>query len=244
MINKSVISMSGGLDSTMLAMTLLDAGKEVHAYAFDYGQRHNVELEKLKANIRFLAKVKNLPITLQVINLRDVFNESVSSLHGTDKDIPTGDYGEENMKSTVVENRNVIFATIIYGKALSWSKRAGDDIEITLGIHGGDHCLYKDTTPESRNAVAKACKVSNWGSERVSYNAPFVNIPKSEVLKRGLIAMKNLHFTANEIEEVLRNTHSCYNPDRYGRSCGKCGTCRERLESFKTLGWTDPIEYV
>lgn len=243
MINKAVISMSGGLDSTMLAMTLLDEGKEVHAYAFDYGQRHNIELEKLKTNMEFL-RSKKLPITLQIINLKDVFNESVSSLHGTDKDIPTGDYGEENMKSTVVENRNVIFATIIYGKALSWSKKTDDNVEITLGIHGGDHCLYKDTTPESRDAVAEACRVSNWGSEKISYDAPFVNIPKSEVLKRGLIAMKNMKFTPEDVEKVLKNTHSCYSPDERGRSCGKCGTCKERLESFKVLGLEDPVEYV
>ena len=114
---KAVISMSGGLDSTCLAMMILSEGYEVKAYAFDYGQKHDIELKKLKKNIKYLQK-KNLPITLQVINLKDVFSDSNSSLRGVG-DIPQADYDEQSMKSTVVENRNVIFSSIIYSKALS-----------------------------------------------------------------------------------------------------------------------------
>ena len=80
MKRKVVISMSGGLDSTMLAMYWLGQGYEVKAYAFDYGQKHDIELTKLKRNIKFLQK-KELPIQLQVINLRDCFSDSASSLH-------------------------------------------------------------------------------------------------------------------------------------------------------------------
>lgn len=237
-MKKAVISMSGGLDSTCLAMKLLNEGYEVKAYAFDYGQKHSIELEKLKNNIELLHK---FPITLQIINLKDVFNDSCSSLNGVGE-IPQADYDEESMKSTVVENRNVIFSSIIYGKALSWANKTGEDVIITLGIHGGDHALYPDTTEESFQAAAHLFKISNWGSERVTYNAPFVNINKAGVLKEGLDSMEKMGLTDLEINEILKNTHSCYDPVD-GKSCGKCGTCKERLEAFESNLLKDPIQY-
>lgn len=241
--NKVVLSMSGGLDSTMLALYWLARGTEVKAYAFDYGQKHDIELKKLKKNVKFLQK-KGLPIDLQVINLRDCFADSASSLHkGSGTDIPKGHYEDDNMKSTVVENRNIIFSSIIYGKALAWSKKTNEDIIISLGIHAGDHTIYPDTTVESREAAAHTFKISNWGSERVSYVAPFETLPKDQVLMSGMGAMKSLEFTARERNQVLKNTHSCYDPNEKGESCGVCGTCTERIEAFAELGMVDPIKY-
>lgn len=243
MSNKVVVSMSGGLDSTMLAMYWLGQGYEVKAYAFDYGQKHDIELTKLKRNIKFLQK-KELPIQLQVINLRDCFSDSASSLHKKGGNIPKGDYDGENMNSTVVENRNIIFSSIIYGKALAWSKKTESDVIISLGIHAGDHALYPDTTQESFEAAAHTFKISNWGSERVTYEAPFVNMTKATLLNTGLSRMKDLGFKKSDINRVLKNTHSCYDPNSLGESCGKCGTCVERLEAFEKVGWKDPVAYM
>lgn len=242
---KAVISLSGGLDSTMLLMTLLSGDYEVRAYAFDYGQKHTIELEKVQKNIKFLQEVKHLPVTLQVINLRDCFSDSASSLYsGNDENIPQGHYEEESMKSTVVENRNVIFSSIIYGKALGWANKTQDNVVITLGIHAGDHTIYPDTTPDSQEAAKHLFKISNWGSERVDYIAPFAHVSKSRVLEMGVEAMAEMNFWDTEIDYVLSNTHSCYSPDEKGRSCGKCGTCVERLEAFEVCGMCDPIKYV
>lgn len=241
MSKKAVISMSGGLDSTCLALNLLSEGYEVKAYGFLYGQKHSLELAKLEKNINFL-KDRNLPITLRLINLKDVFNESNSSLNGVGE-IPKEDYGESNMKSTVVENRNVIFSSIIYSKALSWANKTQDNVKITLGIHGGDHELYPDCTEESYKAAEHLFKISNWSSERVNYDAPFVNCTKAEVLNIGIQSMRDLGMSDDEINEVLVNTHSCYDPNENGESCGKCGTCKERLEAFRQNGWEDPIKY-
>lgn len=241
--NKVVLSMSGGLDSTMLAVYWLARGNEVRAYAFDYGQKHDIELKKLKKNIKFLQE-KNLPITLQVINLRDCFADSASSLHkGSGEDIPKGHYEDDNMKSTVVENRNIIFSSIIYGKALAWSKKTNEDVIISLGIHAGDHTIYPDTTPESREAAAHTFKISNWGSERVSYVAPFETLTKDQVLDMGVSSMAKMDFNIKEIWKVLKYTHSCYDPNEKGESCGVCGTCTERIEAFEKLGMIDPIKY-
>ena len=179
MSKKAVISLSGGLDSTMLLMTLLNEGYEVRAYAFDYGQKHTIELEKVQKNIHFLQEEKHLPVTLQIINLRDCFSDSASSLYsGNTEDIPQGHYKEESMRSTIVENRNVIFGSIIYGKALGWANKTQEDVVITLGIHAGDHTIYPDTTPESQEAARNLFKISNWGSERVDYIAPFAYYSK------------------------------------------------------------------
>ena len=242
MANKAVISLSGGLDSTMLLMHLLAEGKEVRAYSFDYGQKHDIELKKVKKNIKFL-QAKGLPVTHQVINVRDCFSDSASSLAKGGADIPKGDYSVENQSSTVVENRNIIFSAIIYGKALAWSKKDDCDVEITLGIHAGDHSVYPDTTQESFEAAKHCYEISNWGSERVEYIAPFVNLEKYALLADGMSSMAGLGFKMSEINRVLRNTHSCYDPNEKGESCGECGTCKERLEAFTKIKKKDPIKY-
>ena len=242
MSKKAVISLSGGMDSTCLLLHLLQQGYEVHSYSFYYGQKHKVELEKVKNNVGFL-QGKGYKLTHQIINLEDAFSESTSSLHQGGEEIPEGHYEDENMKSTVVENRNIIFSSIVYGKALSWANKTGDNVVITLGLHSGDHAIYPDCRPESQEMAKELFRISNWNSEKVDYIAPFINIDKAGVLKAGLNAMKAIQFNEDEISEVLRNTHTCYNPNEEGESCGKCGSCTERLEAFKKNGIIDPIKY-
>lgn len=242
MTNKAVISLSGGLDSTMLLMHLLSEGMQVRAYGFSYGQKHDVELSKAALTIDLLQK-KGFQVTFQTIDLEAVFSDSASSLHKGGEEIPSGHYQEENMKSTVVENRNVIFSSIVYGKALGWANKTQDNVLITLGLHQGDHAIYPDCTAESQQMARELFRISNWGSERVDYIAPFNDTDKTGVLSRGLQAMKKMGLDQQEIDFILAHTHSCYNPDEQGRSCGVCGTCTERLEAFANNGMKDPIEY-
>ena len=240
---RAIISLSGGLDSTCLLMKLLADGYHVKSYSFDYGQKHDIELKKVVNNIKFLQE-KGFDVAHQIINLKDCFSDSASSLHkDSGIEIPEGQYQEESMKSTVIENRNVIFSSIIYGKALSWANKVKDKVVITLGIHAGDHTIYRDCTPESQEMARELFRISNWGSENVDYIAPFVNIDKSQVLSEGINSMKKLNFNNDEINYILKNTHTCYNPDKEGRSCGKCGSCNERLEAFEKNNMVDPIEY-
>lgn len=241
--NKAVLSCSGGLDSSCLLLKLLAEGKEVRCYSFDYGQKHRVELERIKKNIEFLQN-KGLPVTHQIVNMVDVFSGNTSSLvASTGKDIPHGHYAAENMKSTVVPLRNVLFSAVVFSKAINWAVESGENVIISLGIHAGDHTIYPDCRPESREACEHAFRISDWNADKVAYEAPFVNIDKGEVLAEGLKAMKTLGFTDEERDSFLGNTHTCYDPDPEGRSCGKCGSCTERLEAFEKNGLKDPIEY-
>lgn len=240
--NKVVISLSGGLDSTMLLMYYLAKGFDVKAYSFDYGQKHNIELYLVQQNVRYL-KSMGYNIEHQIINLKDCFSDSVSTLHENGGDIPHERYDEDSQKSTVVEQRNVIFSSIIFGKALSWSKRTDSDVIISLGIHANDTSTYPDTTPESFEAARHLFKISNWGSERVDYEAPFQYLKKDEVLRAGIDAMNYLEFEDDDKEYILKHTHSCYDPDKNGKSCGLCGTCQERIACFALNDMIDPIEY-
>ncbi len=242
-MKKAVISLSGGLDSTCLLLELLAQGYEVRAYGFDYGQKHSIELTKVKKNIKLLQDL-GYRVTHQIINLRDCFSDSASSLHTGGEKIPEGHYADESMKSTVVENRNIIFSAIVYGKALGWANKTQDNVLISLGLHNGDHAIYPDCRPESQEMAKELFRISNWGSERVDYDAPFININKGEVLHRGLVAMNVLGMSKDIQMEILKNTHSCYAPDSEGRACGKCGTCVERLEAFEQNNLKDPAEYV
>ena len=160
--------MSGGLDSTSLALYMLSQGYEIRAYSFNYGQKHDVELSLVKKNIVYLQS-KGYPIVHQTIDLRDAFSDSSSSLHKGGDTIPEGDYRDETMKSTVVENRNVIFSSIIYGKALAWANKTQSDVVITLGLHAGDHCFAKETkilTPDGLKTITEL----KCGDEVYSWN--------------------------------------------------------------------------
>lgn len=235
-----VISLSGGMDSSSLLAASIPQYDAVYAYAFDYGQRHRIELEKCQELVNFLNQ-NGHPIHLQILNVRDVFSDSQSAL-GTGKvlEVPKEEYNPENLKATVVENRNVIFSSIIYGKALALSKKYDADVDIMLGVHANDNSTYLDCRPESVEMSKELYRISNYGSERIEYKAPFVHCTKSQVLEQGVAGLKALGLDPAEFYQF---TSSCYDPVD-GKACGKCATCLDRLEAFKANGLVDPIEYV
>lgn len=239
---KVILSLSGGLDSTMLMLYYLNKGYEVHGVSFKYGQKHAVELQKVQNNVKFLQE-RGLPVTHQIVDLTTAFAYSASSLHQGGEEIPTGHYADENMKSTVVENRNVIFSSIVYGIALGIAKKEDRDVIISQGVHAGDHTIYPDCRPESVAMARELYRISNWDSERVDFETPFVLLDKGQVLREGINAMMDMGFQAEDFEYVLENTHTCYNPDSEGRACGRCGSCTERLEAFASNDLQDPAAY-
>lgn len=270
----AVLSFSGGLDSSTLLLRLLREDYEVLAISFDYGQKHKIELEKAKELVEYLNKSlikeyrtdrtpeefgkvypKIIHKVIELKGLAELFN---SALVEGGEEVPEGEYEEENMKDTFVPNRNKIFSSIIQAVALSISEKENEEVKIALGIHGGDHSLYPDTTQEFRDADYKAFKVGNWGSEKVEYFTPYIKNSKDEVLEDGVRSCNilGLHFN-----DVYSKTFSSYKPVRIEYSRGgtmegmrngpevkfysdyKSSTSIERINAFITLGIPDPIDY-
>lgn len=235
-----ILSLSGGMDSTSLLIHFLAKGFEVKALSFNYGQKHKIELVKVQENLKYL-KEKGYEIEHNIIDLSILGKLYNSALTSSDIAVPEGHYAEENMKATVVPNRNAIFSSIIYGYALSIAEKTGEKVYISLGIHAGDHDIYPDCRQEFRDAINYAFKIGNWGSEKIEYVTPFINYNKADILK-GLEGDASI-LDLNPIQ-ILENTNTCYQPNKKGEACGKCGSCVERIEAFDKICWIDPIKYV
>ena len=215
---KSVAIYSGGLDSTVLLQHLLAMGDEVLALSIDYGQRHRVELEHAR---RITGK---LGVEWQLADLRGILHLiDGSSLTNASIAVPHGHYAAENMKTTVVPNRNMIMLAVAGGWAIS---RHAD--RLAYGAHSGDHTIYPDCRPEFAAAVGTALSLADW--HRVELVTPFIGWTKEEIVRRG--AQLKVDFAA---------TWSCYEGGQL--HCGKCGTCYERREAFQRAGITDPTTY-
>lgn len=215
---RAVIILSGGMDSSTLLYDIIEQGYEVFAISFNYNQKHKVELEMAKKIC------KKLNILHKVLDL-SVLNEiAPSALTRDDWKVPEGHYADENMKQTVVPNRNMVLLSL----AASYAIGIGAT-KIFYGAHAGDHQIYPDCRKEFIDAMREVFKLCDW--QQISLIALYWNINKIDIVKRGI-----------ELGVDYSLTHTCYNP-KEGKSCGKCGSCTERLEAFKLNGVKDPIEY-
>lgn len=240
-LKKAVLSCSGGMDSTGLLLNLLANDYEVEVINFDYGSKqNNIELKRLSDNIKYLQD-HNLPVIMHHVDISSIMGLYYSSLTSKDIEVPEGHYQEESMKSTVVPNRNSIFAALIYGLALSISQRDKCEVSISLGVHSGDHAIYPDCRPDYIMSLYELFGKGNWDSENVKLYVPYINEDKTFILKDTFVSCKKLNL---DFDTVLSNTMTCYKPNENGESCGKCGSCTERLEAFRNIGLTDPVTYV
>lgn len=239
-MNDVVISLSGGMDSTGLLIKLLNEKRKIYALSFFYGQKHSIELEKLKQNIKYL-KEKGFSLEHNIIDLSSIMRLFYSALIDKDFKVPEGNYVDENMKQTVVPNRNAIFSSLIFGYALSLATKENKNIDIALGVHSGDHVIYPDCRPEFYEAIEKTFKMGNWDSEKVNYYLPYMKEDKFFILTSSI---KNCDDLGLDFTIIFSNTNTCYAPNDKGESCGKCGSCSERLEAFKKLGIKDPVTYI
>jgi 7-cyano-7-deazaguanine synthase len=274
MKKQAVLSLSGGMDSSSLLLHLLANGYEVTALGFDYGQKHKVELERAKSLVEYLngcsqrAKQdqlgtitvtgENFPlVNFQIIKLDGLSTLLNSALVTGGADVPEGHYEQDNMKDTVVPNRNKIFSSIIQAVALSVAtKNVGDDctvgqpVAIAMGIHAGDHAIYPDCRQEFRDIDFEAFKAGNWDSELVYHYTPYLDVTKFEILEDGLRACEQLGL---DFDQVYKRTNTSYKPifirhswsDTQGNwySDYKSAASVERIEAFIKLGRPDPVEY-
>lgn len=208
---------SGGLDSTVLLYYLLSKKYIVECLGINYGQKHKKELNSAQY---FCKKEKIKYDILDLKSIGKLFNNNVLTTLST---VPEGHYASENMKKTVVPNRNMIMLSIAAGMAIDKNFD-----KISFAGHAGDHTIYPDCRPDFVRKMNFTLKSANWN--QVSIFAPFIYIDKTEIVKIG-----------NKLSDELYKTWSCYN----GRDlhCGKCGTCVERKEAFKLANIKDLTKY-
>lgn len=219
---KAVIILSGGLDSTTVLYKALREyylPGQVVAISYNYGQNHTKELECASETC------KRLGVEHVILNL-SMFSQHafVSALTGGADKIPEASYEQENMTDTVVPNRNMVMIAIAASVAIS----RGADI-IYYGAHGGDHDLYPDCRPEFIEAMQNLLYVCHY--KPIYLITPYMEWSKGEIVYDGVF----------NLNVPYENTWSCYKGG--DKACGKCSTCKERLEAFRINGIEDPIQY-
>jgi 7-cyano-7-deazaguanine synthase len=275
MRKQAVLSLSGGMDSSTLLLHLLANDYDVTALSFDYGQKHRVELERAQSLVAYVNE-KNCGcggkaiygnLTHQIIKLDGLSKLLNSALVEGGWEVPEGHYEQDNMKDTVVPNRNKIFASLIQAVALSIATKpitddcsVGQEVAIAMGIHAGDHAIYPDCRQEFRDADFEAFKVGNWDSNLVSHYTPYLEIDKFDILKDGELACQKLGLN---FDDVYKNTNTSYKPifikdEEATIKAGlqestpglgewysdyKSAASVERIEAFIKLGRPDPVAY-
>jgi 7-cyano-7-deazaguanine synthase len=261
-----VVSLSGGMDSSTLLLRCLKEYDTVTALSFDYGQKHRVELERAQSLVDYINSTFEKPIEINgeivyaTIRYRQIKLDGLSSLLNSalvtgGDEVPEGHYAEENMKATVVPNRNKIFASITQAVALSIADKTGEQCDIALGVHSGDHSIYPDCTSEFRDADDHAFRLGNWGAEKVSYFTPYMEGDKFTILQDGEVLCGELGLDFNE---VYSRTNTSYKPiyHEFAYEDGidivevkgwfsdyKSASSVERVEAFIKLGRPDPVLY-
>lgn len=217
-MSKVVVVYSGGMDSFTVLHKALHAGHEVYALSFHYGQKHSKELicaQEVTEEHSIAHKI------LDIQSISSLFTNS--SLVSDQIDVPEGHYEADNMKSTVVPNRNMILLSLAIGYAVNIEAS-----EVWYGAHSGDHVIYPDCRPEFVEIMDRASKIANF--DPVKVYAPYLNSDKIGILKDGL-AM-GLDYS---------KTWTCYKG--LEKACGKCGSCVERLEAFEMNNTNDPLKH-
>ena len=255
-----VVSLSGGMDSSTLLLKTLNEYETVTALSFDYGQKHRAELERAQQLIKYLS-IQGYQVTYRVIKLNGLVDLLNSALVEGGAEVPEGHYAEDNMKATVVPNRNKIFASITQAVALSIADKTGEMCDIAMGIHAGDHAIYPDCRQEFRDADDYAFRVGNWGAENVSYWTPYLEGDKFTILQDGEVLCEKLGLNFDEVYrrtntsykpisiEVGRMWTGSYNPKSPGQPVYdyyadyKSASSVERVEAFIKLGRPDPARY-
>ena len=234
----AVMALSGGMDSTSLLLRLIREGNTVYTIGFNYGQKHIVELSRAQDNIDYLSE-NGYKISHNVVDLSSLMSMFTGSLTSKE-DVPKGHYEEQQMKSTVVPNRNAIFSSMIYGYALSLSKQFECNVSISLGVHSGDHAIYPDCRPEFYQSLNDAFEKGNWDSENVNLDLPYIDGDKESILRDAIVSCEHLGL---DFDTIFANTNTSYDPDEQGRSSGKTGSDIERILAFHAIGRKDPVIY-
>lgn len=217
-MKKVLVITSGGMDSAVLLHHHLRGGDQVRALAINYGQRHRIELLRAERQ----AAYNEVPFCVaDLSNLGRLLPGS--SQTSPNVAVPEGHYAADNMKATVVPNRNMILLSVAIGHAIA----SGADF-VSYAAHSGDHAIYPDCRPEFASAMDAVAQLCDW--RPISLLRPFIHMTKAEIVSLGA-----------ELKVDFAATYSCYAGGE--QHCGRCGTCVERVLAFKEAGVPDPTIY-
>jgi len=209
--------LSGGMDSTVMVAKLVAENHEVRTLGINYGQRHSKELGIAEAQAAMLG----VPFT--VVDFSNLGQLLPGNSLTSNIDVPEGHYAEDNMKATVVPNRNMILLAVAIGHAIAHECTA-----VAYAAHGGDHAVYPDCRPEFADAMAGVAAVCDY--QKIEMLRPFMETDKAGIAKLG-----------DSLGVNFARTWSCYKGGDH--HCGRCGTCVERREAFYLAGVADPTIY-
>jgi len=225
---RAVVLLSGGLDSATTLAIARSEGFECYALTFRYGQRHKREIKAAKKIADSLGTAEH-----RIIDI-DLAQFGGSALTDSIIEVPKDrvDLANHNqIPTTYVPARNTIFLSY----ALAWAEVLGA-FDIFIGVNATDYSGYPDCRGEFITAFEKTANLATAaaveGKGRYHIHTPIINMTKAEIILTG---------TKLGVDFAL--THSCYDPDQQGRSCGRCDSCRLRLKGFAEAGLKDPIEY-
>lgn len=212
---KCVVILSGGMDSTTLVSHMMSLSYDVHLLSFNYGQRHSKELAAAAAT------AKRLRLPHKIVDLRCLTPLIDNSALTGNIEVPEGHYADDNMKKTVVPNRNMIMLSIAAGYAINIGARI-----VAYGAHSGDHTIYPDCRPEFLAAMGHAFGLCDFTP--LTIFAPFMDIDKGDIALLG--KQLGVHY---------EDTWTCYKG--LDDPCGVCGACVERAEAFLKADMRDPL---
>ena len=222
-MKKAVVLLSGGLDSTTALYLAKKEGFEVYAISFDYGQKHDKELECAKA-IAEEAGVADYIVVKTNMN-----TWGASALTDSSIGVPEGNIDSKEIPVTYVPARNMIFLSF----AASYAEVVGAQ-DIFIGVSEVDYSGYVDCRQEFLDSMEKTINLGTvCGAEqgkKIKIRAPFINMTKAEEVKLGM-----------ELGVDYGKTWSCYNGGE--EACGTCDSCKLRLAAFENAGHKDPIKY-
>jgi 7-cyano-7-deazaguanine synthase len=226
-MRKAVALVSGGADSATVLAMIEKMNYEIHAISFNYSQRNNIELKKVKE------LVKNYNIKQHKIVNIDLRNFGGSALTDSTIEVPKyKDHNDlqDNIPVTYVPARNTIFLSY----ALGFSEIIGA-FDIFIGVHAADYANYPDCRPEYIKAfeeLANLATASGVSGKKITIHAPLIYMSKGQIIKNGL-----------ELGVDYSKTISCYDPLDDEKSCGTCHSCLLRLKAFEENNVIDPINY-
>jgi len=228
MTDKAIVLSSGGIDSTTAMAIAKSKGKDIYALSFRYGQRHFIELESAKKVAKSLgAKVHKIID----IDLRQFGGSALTDDINVPKHDTTDGIKEDEIPITYVPARNTIFLSY----AMAWAEVL-KATSIYIGVTAVDYSGYPDCRPAFIEAFEKmanlATKIGITKETILKIETPLIYLSKADIIKTG-----------DKLGVDYALTISCYDPNRNGKSCGRCDSCLHRIKGFKEAGIKDPTPY-